>query len=131
MVSPHSKLYKVSTILFNKHGGENVEVTNCMSHFSMFVPTNATVKLANKNTGHTQGIGIILFHFPNCFIIYPVVPVYYFPGHPSNTMTSGSLKFYVGFQKVTSEPLEHCDFVDPQGLSLRSTYQTQNNIDYI
>ena len=34
--------------------------------------------------GHTQGIGIILFHFPNCFIIYPVVPVYYCPGHPSN-----------------------------------------------
>ena len=29
------------------------------------------------------------------------------------------------FKNVTSEPLEHCDFVDPQGRSWRSPYQTQ------
>ena len=52
----------------------------------MFLPTNATVKLAHGNTGHAQGIGIILCRFPNCSIIYPVGPVYYCPGHPSNTM---------------------------------------------
>ena len=27
-------------------------------------------------------------------------------------MSSGALKFYFGFQKVTSEPLEYCDFSD-------------------
>ena len=58
-------------------------------------------------------------------------PVYYCPGHPSNTISPGSLKFYVGFQKVTSETLEHCDFVDPQVRSWRSLYQTQNNLNYI
>ena len=57
--------------------------------------------------------------------------VYYFPGHPSNTISSGVLKFYVGFQKVTPEPLEHCYFVDPQGHSWRSTCQTQKNLYYI
>ena len=43
----------------------------------------------------------------------------------------GDLKFYIGFKKVTSEPLEHCDFVDPQGCSWISLYQTHNNVDYL
>ena len=91
----------------------------------MFVPTKTTVKLSNGNTGHAKVIGVILYRFPNYSIIYPVVPVYYFQGHPSNTISSSALKVYVGFQKVTYEPIEHCDFVDPQGCSWRSPYQTQ------
>ena len=63
----------------------------------MFPPTKATAKLANGNTGHSQLIGIILFRFPNCKIIFTVVPVYYFSGHPYNTILSDELKFYVGF----------------------------------
>ena len=42
VVAPPSKFYTVSTVLFHKYGGANVEVTNCMSHFSMFVPTKDT-----------------------------------------------------------------------------------------
>ena len=102
VISPTSKIYTVSTVLFHKYGGANVAVTNFMSHFYMFVPTKATVKLANVNTGHVQGIGIILCHFPNCQIIYPVEPVYYFLGQPSNTISSGALNFYVGFKKFIS-----------------------------
>ena len=60
MVSPTSKFYIVSTMLFHKYGGATVAATNCMSQFSMFVPTKDTVKLDNGNTGYTQGIGIIL-----------------------------------------------------------------------
>ena len=131
MVAPPSKFYTVSNVLFHKDGGVNVSVTNLMSHFSMFVPTKATVKLANGNTGHAQVIGIILCCFPNCSIIYPVGPVYYCPAHPSNTISPGALKFYIGFKKVTSEPLEHFDFVDPQGSSWISPYQTCKNIDYL
>ena len=115
----------VETVLFNIYIGENVVVTNCMSKFYLFVPTKATVKLVNRNTGHAQGIGIILCLFPNFSIIYLVGLVYYCPGHPSNTISSGSLKFYAGFKKVTYEPLEHCDYFDPQGCSWRSLYQTQ------
>ena len=95
------------------------------------VPTKATVKLANGNTGHAQGIGIILCRFPNCSSIHPVGPVYYCPGHTSNTISSGALRFYIGFKKVTSEPLEHCDFIDPQDRSWRSPYQACNNLDYL
>ena len=115
MVAPPSRFYTISTDFFHKDGGANVAVTNCMSQFSMFVPTKATVKLSNVNTVHAQVIGIILCLFTNYFIIYPVGSVYYCPGHPFDTISSGALKFYVGFQKVTYEPLEHCDFVDPQG----------------
>ena len=118
-------------MLFHKYGGANVAVTNFMPHFSMSVPTKATVKLANGNTGHAQGIGIILCRFPKCYIIYPVGRVYYCPGHLSNTMPSGTLKFYIGFKKVTSKPLEHCNFVDPQGNSWISPYKTHNSIDYL
>ena len=96
MVASSSKIYTVYTVLFHKYGGANAAVKNCMSHFSMFFPTKATVKLANGNTGHAQGIGIILCCFNNCSIIYPFVTVYYFPGHPYNTIPSGELKFYVG-----------------------------------
>ena len=60
-----------------------------------------------------------------------MVPVYYCPGHPSNTISSGVLKFLVGFQKVKSESIEHHNFADPQGRSWRSVYQTQNNLDYL
>ena len=87
----------VSNMLFHKDGGANAEVTNCMSNFSMFVPTKATLKLANGITGHAQVIRIILCCFTNCLIIYPVGPVYYFPVHPPNTISSGDLKCYVGF----------------------------------
>ena len=86
MVNPSSKLYIVSTVLFHKYREVNVAVTNCMSQFSMFVPTKATMKLANGNTGHAQGIGIILYNFPICSIIYTVATVYYCPYHPSNTI---------------------------------------------
>ena len=113
VVAPPSKFYTVSTVLFHKYGGAKVAVGNYMSHFSMFVPTKATVKLVNVNTGNSQIIGIILYHFPNCSIIYPVGPVYYCPGHPSNTISPVALKSYVVFQKVTSDPPGHCDFVDP------------------
>ena len=87
----------------------------------MFVPTKSTLKMANLNTGHAQGIGIILYCFTNCSVINPVGTVYYYPYQPSNTISSGAIKVYVGFQKVTSEPIEHCDFVDPRGHYWRST----------
>ena len=102
-----------------------------MSQFSIFYPTKATIKLANGNTENAQGTGINLCNFYYCSTVYPVGPVYYFPVHPYNTISSGALRFYVGSQNVTSTPLEIFDFVDPQGHSWRSTYQTQNNIDYI
>ena len=89
MVDPYLNNYTVSTVLFHKYGGENVGVTNCMSHFSMFIPTKANVKLYNGNTLHAQVIGMISCNFPNCLIIYPVVTVYYLPGHPSNTIPLG------------------------------------------
>ena len=117
MVTHHSKFHTVSTVLFHKYGGANVSVANCMSLFSMFVPTKTTVKLDNGNMLHAQGIEIIICNFPNCSIIYTLRPVYYCPGHPSNTISSGALKFYVGFQKVASEPLEHRDFFEPEGRS--------------
>ena len=131
VVAPPSKSYTVSTVLFHKYGGANVAVTICMSHFYMFVPTKATVKFDNVNTGHAQGIGIILCCFRNCLIIYPVGKFYYCPGHPSKTISSGALKFCIVIKNVTSEPLAHCDFVDPQGCYWRSPYQTHNNIDYL
>ena len=68
VVAPYSKFYTIFTVLFHKYGGTNVGVKNCMSHFSMFVPTKANVKLANRNTGHAQGNGIILF----CFLTTPL-----------------------------------------------------------
>ena len=98
MVVPPSKIYTLYTVLFHKDVGANDSVTNFMSHFFMYVPTKATVKLANRNTGDSQGIGIILWNFPNCSIIYPVGPFHYFPGHPSSTISLGDLKFYVGCQ---------------------------------
>ena len=60
-----------------------------------------------------------------------MVTVYYCPGHSSKSISSGDIKFYIGFKKVTYEPLEHCDFVEPQSRSWRSPYQTQNNLNYL
>ena len=80
---------------------------------------------------HYQVIGIILCWFTNHAIIYLTRPVYYCSGHPSNIISSGAIKFYAGFQKVTSEALEHCDFLDPKGCSWRSPYWTQKILEYI
>ena len=60
MVYPPSRFHTVSTVLFYKDGGKDVVVTNCKSNVYMFVPTKVTVKLANVNTGNSEGIGIIL-----------------------------------------------------------------------
>ena len=121
MVSPYFKFNTVSTVLFRKYEGSNVTVTNFMSKLSMFVLIKSTMNLANGNTGHAQIIGIILCRFPNCPIIYPVVPVYYCTGHPSNTISFVFFKFYIGSQSFTSELLDHCGFVDPQGCSWCNT----------
>ena len=131
MVTPSSIIYTVYIVLFHKYVGDNVTVTNCMPHFFMLVTTKSDVELDNGNMGHAQVIGIILCHFTNCPIIYPVVPVYYCPDHPSNTISSVDLKFHLGFQKITSDHLDHCDFVDPQGSSWRSPYQTGKTLDYL
>ena len=58
-------------------------------------------------------------------------PVYYCLGQPPNIISLDDLKSEIGFQSVISEPLEHFDFVDPQGHHWRSPYKTQNNLDYI
>ena len=115
VVSPSLKFYTYSNMLFHKYGGENGGFTNNMSHFFMFVPTKATVNLAIGNMGHAQVIGIFLCSFSNCTALYTLGPVYYFPDHRSNTISLVALEFYVGFQKVTSEPPEHYDFVFPTG----------------
>ena len=93
-----------------------------VTHNSMLVPTKATVKLANLNTVHSQGVCTILCSFPTFTIIYSVGPVYYCSCHLSNTILLGALKFYVSFQNITSEPLEKHYFVDPQGHSWISSY---------
>ena len=76
LVAPYSKLHTLLTELFHKGVGDNVKITNCMSYFSIFVPTKTNVKLANGNMWHAQVIGIILCYFTNCPIIYIVGPFY-------------------------------------------------------
>ena len=111
VVSPSSNFYTLFTMLFHKCWEENVAVKNCTSHFYMFVPTKANAKLANVSMGHAQGIRVISCSFTNFPIIYPVELVYYFPGHPSSIISLDALKYFVGFQKVASELIEHCDFL--------------------
>ena len=89
------------------------------------------MKLANGNTVNAQVIGIILCRLTNCPIIYDLGSVYYCPFHPSNTLSLGSLKCYVGFKNDMTEPLEHYDFLEPQGCSCISLYSTQKHLDYL
>ena len=63
--------------------------------------------------------------------MYPVGTVWYCPVHPSNNISLGALKCYVGIQKSASEPLFHFNFVYPQDHSLRSPYRSQSNLDYL
>ena len=74
------------------------------------------------------GVFYVFFNYP---IIYPVRPVYYCSGHLSNTLSFYDLKYYVGFQNFVSEPLEHFNFVDPQGTSWSSPYRTRKILDYL
>ena len=73
-----------------------------MLNFLMFVSTKSDVKFAIGNMGHAQVIGVVLFHFTNFPIIYPVVLFYYCPVQSSNTISLGDIKFYLRFQKVAS-----------------------------
>ena len=88
-----------------------------MSHFYMFFSTKVNVKMANVNMGQHQGIMILLCCFPKFRIIYPVKQVCYFSSQPSNTISLGELKCYVGFKDITYKTLEQCDFVYPQDCS--------------
>ena len=73
LISPLSKIYTVSTVLFHKDGGDIFSYKFHVKLF-MFVPTKATAKLYNGNIGHTQGVGTILCLFPIWSILYPVEP---------------------------------------------------------
>ena len=87
VVAPSSKIHTVSTVFFHKYGEDNVSVNNWMSYFSMFVPTRATVKMANGNTGHAQGIGIFLCHFPKLY--------YYISGGTSLILSRSLFQHYI------------------------------------
>ena len=130
VVAPSSKFHTVSTISFHKYGGTNFGVTNCMSRFSMVIPTKVNVKLDNGNTVHAQWIGIILCHFTNCTSIYPAGTFYYIPGYLSYTISLVALKCYVGFQKVTSEPLEHSGLIISRGMTGFRFYPTSDTEHY-
>ena len=95
----------------------------------MFVLTKANVKLANRSTLHTQGTGIILCRFTNCPIIYTVGPVYYFPDHHFNTISSGVLKYYVAFQKVTSKPIGNLGPIISQSTTWMAGFRFYPNSD--
>ena len=41
MVAPSSKVRTVSSVFKYRYGVANVGVTNCLSHFSIFVPNQA------------------------------------------------------------------------------------------
>ena len=131
VVAPSWNFYTVSTVFFHKFGWANIGVTHFMSYLYMSSPIEATVKLTNTNTEHTQVIGFILYSFSNFPIIYTVAPVCYCTVHLSNTISLGALKFYVVFQKVVSEPLKHFDCLDPQGNYWRSPFRTQKLLDHL
>ena len=119
VVNNSSKCYTSSTVFFHKDEGYNVVVTN-LSHIFLC--------LSHPNP---KELGLFYVIFQNFPIIYPVVPVYYLPGHPSNTISQGDLKMFIGFQKVTSEPLEHCNFMHLQSCSWRRPYRAQKILDYL
>ena len=56
-------MYTVSNVLFHKHIGVNVAVTNCMSYFYMFVPTKDTMKLAIETWETTKEFGLFYVAF--------------------------------------------------------------------
>ena len=91
-------------MLFHKYIGSKVGVKNSCHDFQ-YSSKPSPMLLDNGNTGHAQLIRIILCCFIDFPIVYPAVTVYYWPGHPSNTISLGSLKCYVGFKNVTSESL--------------------------
>ena len=68
----------------------------------MYVPTRSNVKLADTNMGHAQGIEIILYQFTICPNIHPLGQAYFCPVNLQNTISLGTLKWYVGSKKVTS-----------------------------
>ena len=111
VLNPSSNFFSLYTVFLHKDGGSTFSVTNYMSHFSLFFPIKAIVELANRNTVYSQLFGVALCNFTNCSIIYIVVTVYCCPGQPYNTTSLGSPKFYIGFLKFASEPLEHCDYL--------------------
>ena len=60
-----------------------------------------------------------------------MVTVYYYSHQHPNTISLGALKCHVCSKSVTSEPLDHYNFVDPQDISWRSPYMTHTSLDYL
>ena len=83
--SPYSKFYTVLTICFHKYGRKNVKATNYLSHWSTIVLVRENMKLFGANKIRTKYIGNILCQFPYFLFIYPMGPIYYCQGRPSNT----------------------------------------------
>ena len=66
----------------------------------MSIPTKATLKLANGNMGHAQGIGFILCCFTNCLILYPVGAFFIFQVTLPTASHQVSSNFMLGFKRL-------------------------------
>ena len=88
------------------------------------------MKLSGGNKSQSYGIVFIIFQFIIFPHVYPIGPVYYCPRHSTKTISPGQIDFF-GLNKLTYEPLEHCNFIYTQCHALKSLYITQNNIDFL
>ena len=100
LLDHHSSFYTVSTMFLHKYGGSNVRVKTCMLYFLCSSQSKTMWKWPMKTQDITKELVLFYICFSTCPIIYPVGPVYYCLGYPSNTISLSSLKCYVGFQNV-------------------------------
>ena len=127
VATPSSTFYTVYVMLFHKYRGANFSVKNCMPHFSMFVPTKATVKFLMETQDMPKEMRlfyVILLTVSLYIWWYQFIIVQVTLPTPSHQVPSNFMRV---FKRLHLNLLNIVNFVDPQGRSWRSPYQTQKN----
>ena len=124
---PSSNFEPYCSMNFHMDGGANCGSIRDKSLFYFFIKDEGRVKSVAGKFETSHGWGAILIEIGSK--IYLLGPMYYFPHHPQNSFSPGSLLNYNDFSEVTVSTNKHVTFVS-SAKTFHKSVTVHNDLDY-
>ena len=87
--------------------------------FAYIGPVPCNVQILNVRKAPAKVFGLVIIKIPNTNMIIPLLPSYYMPHKPKNTISQNSLKHYNEFVNVRTESLRWVKMTTDTGLKFK------------